>query len=1043
MHYKRERVDKICEELKGLVTLQNVSINDWQIKKGLYFTPEEVDKSSEPFKPFDIENDRWVGNDDNYWFRKEITVPQSFDGKDMYLYIMTQKNYWDAVNPQFLVFVNGEVVQGLDVNHRDVLIALNAKAGDKYVVDLQAYTGRDTDIHEGATKKLEFISSLVEFDPKINKLYYNLSVPNKIVKHLKQDDYNKIKLQLALEEAINIIDLRKPYSEEFYNSIDRCNEFVDQEIYVKLAGDDSIIATCIGHTHIDIAWWWTVNQTKQKVVRSFATVLQYMDEYPHYKFMSSQPQLYKFLKQRYPEVFERVKEKVKEGKWEVEGGMWLESDCNVTSGESLVRQFLHGKKFFKEEFGVDNKILWLPDVFGYSAALPQIMRKSGIDYFMTTKIAWNQYNKLPVDTFWWQGIDGTEVFTHLITAQDEHQEENSHFTTYNGKLEAIPIMKTWDRYQQKELNNDVLMSFGYGDGGGGATRDMLENATRLEKGIKGAPKVRMETAKKYFDELYERVSNNPKLPKWVGELYLEYHRGTYTSMARNKKSNRKCEFLLQDLEFLSVWAEKFGSAYPKQELFDNWEVVLLNQFHDILPGSSIKDVYDVTKEEYEQIENTVSNLIQDKIKVISENIAENNNNIIVFNTLSFNRNDIIVIKTDAKGLEYQYKTPVKTQLNDNGELIAFVENIPSKGAIILNKTDKEYSGENKFSISDKYIENDLYIVEFDDKLEFNSLFDKSSNREVLIGGLKGNSIKAYEDKPMNFDNWDIDIYYKEKSWNVDDVQNVKWLEKGPVRSILEVTRKFVDSLIIQKICFYAHTSRIDFDTYIDWKQKQVLLKADFPVDINATEATYDIQFGNIKRNTHKNTSWDKAKFEVCGYKWADISENGYGVSLMNDCKYGYSIDESIMSLTLLKSGILPNPDTDQEEHRFIYSIFPHKNSWESGNTINEAYMLNCPLYSYTTVSNPSNRDTINNILEINRDNIIIETIKKAEDGSGIIVRMYEAKNKRENATIIYKGNISKVVECDLMENEISNISCNNNEFSFSIKPYEIKTFKIC
>ena len=335
-----------------------------------------------------------------------------------------------------------------------------------------------------------------------------------------------------------------------------------------------------------------MSQTREKTARSFSTVLKLMDEYPDYKFMSSQPQLYVFLKERYPEVYAKLKQRVKEGRWIPEGGMWLEADCNLTSGESLVRQFLYGKKFFKDEFGIDSKILWLPDVFGYSGALPQIMKECGIDYFMTTKLAWNQIDKFPHDTFMWKGIDGTGILTHLITTPSVGQDvKKTHFTTYNGMLDADAVIGAWDRYQNKDLNNEVLICYGFGDGGGGPTREMLESSSRLDKGIAGIPKVVQESPVAYFERLDERVSKNKRLPVWEGELYFEYHRGTLTSMGRNKKGNRKSELAMMDLELLSVLAEEKGVSYPKEELERMWKVILLNQFHDILPGSAIHEVY--------------------------------------------------------------------------------------------------------------------------------------------------------------------------------------------------------------------------------------------------------------------------------------------------------------------------------------------------------------------------------------------------------------------------------------------------------------------
>ncbi|MFZ2539061.1 MAG: alpha-mannosidase, partial [Oscillospiraceae bacterium] len=492
-NYRYERVKKICEDLGAMTITQSIPVTQWQIKKGFFLTPQEAEESTTEWEVFNSKTDIWPGPDEHYWFRTTIEVPQSFNKRALWLNFVTQCTFWDAVNPQFLLFIDGVLTQGLDTNHQEVKVTDKAKAGDKIVVDLQAYTGRDNDHNQGATDNLRLMANIIEVDTKVTDLFYNIEVPNRIVSHLDKDNQSRIKLQIALEKAINLLDLRTPYSKEFYESVDECNQFVSNEIYKKLAGNDDVIATCIGHTHIDIAWWWTVDQTREKVVRSFATVLKYMDEYPDYKFMSSQPQLYKFVKDRYPEMYEQIKKRIKEGRWEVEGGMWVEADCNVTSGESLVRQFLHGKNFFKEEFDKDNKILWLPDVFGYSAALPQILRKSGIEYFMTTKIAWNQFNKLPMDTFWWKGIDGTEVFTHLVTTQDVDQPKDSFYTTYNGKLDPICLMRAWERYQHKDINNDILVSYGWGDGGGGPTRGMIETGTRMEKGITGAPKVRLET----------------------------------------------------------------------------------------------------------------------------------------------------------------------------------------------------------------------------------------------------------------------------------------------------------------------------------------------------------------------------------------------------------------------------------------------------------------------------------------------------------------------------------------------------------------------
>ena len=1046
-NYRFERVNKICEDLGALTVVQSVSIPEFQMKPGFFLTPAQADADSTPWQKFNAASDIWPGPDAHYWFRAEVVVPESFDKKPLWFNFVTQVTFWDAVNPQFLLFVNGEITQGLDTNHQEVKITDCAKAGDRYVIDLQAYTGRDNDHNKGSTANLRLSGCMMEVDAAVQACYYNLNVPNRIVSRLDKNNQSRIKLQLALEKAINLLDLRVPYSKEFYDSIDACNAFLKEEIYTNLAGSDEVIATCIGHTHIDVAWWWTVSQSREKVVRSFSTVLKLMEEYPDYKFMSSQPQLYQFVKERYPELFEKIKARVAEGRWEPEGGMWVEADCNVTSGESLVRQFLHGKQFFRNEFGKENKILWLPDVFGYSAALPQIMKKSGIEYFMTTKIAWNQFNKLPVDTFWWKGIDGSEIFTHLITTQDEHQPEDSFYTTYNGQLDPVCLMRGWERYQHKDLNNDILVCYGFGDGGGGPTRKMVETGVRMEAGITGSPKVRMEKSETYFKELYARVANNKDLPKWVGELYLEYHRGTYTSMARNKRSNRKCELLWQDVEFFSILASILGVPYDAKEIHDSWETILLNQFHDILPGSSIKEVYEVTKVEYEALEKRGHELIEEKLAAIAGAINAKKDDLVVFNTLSFDRSDDITVSAEGYENVTSFKLPcgctVPVQRTTDGKLVFSNVTIPAKGYKVLAPCTDPIKPEAKTVIHTlNDIETPYYRIQLNNARQFVSIFDKEANREVLRKGGLGNVLRVYEDKPIYYDNWDIEIYYTQKSWVVDDLLSSEWIENGPVRLVLRNKYKFCDSIIDQDIIFYTNSRRIDFKTHVDWKQHQLLLKTEFEVDVNANEATYDIQFGSLKRPAHKNTSWDGAKFEVCGHKWADLSEGGYGVSILNDCKYGHDIHDGKMTLTLIKSGIVPNPTTDQEEHWFTYAILPHEGDYNEAFVQHEAYCLNVPAYVFRMTKDGDESLPFASLFTVDAPNVIAETVKRAEDGSGVIVRMYEDHNRRTQVTMNWNVPVARMVECDLIENEIGTPVENTDSLSFEIKPFEIKTFKV-
>lgn len=1027
MDFLDKRVVIICEQLKKLAVKQKTPITDFYYKKGFFERPEDADASQEAWEAFQSHTMHWYGPDAHYWFRTELTVPDHMDGKPMWIRIRTQIDEWDdGKNPQFLLFVDGKVTQGIDMNHREVKLSAHAKAGQKLRLDLQAYTGT---LHS----EFRLIADLFELDEKIEKLYYDLWVPGLAFPRMDEDDKTRKDMEFILNEAVNLLDLRAPYSEAFYRSVDSALAYLEKALYEEKAGYADVIATCIGHTHIDVAWWWTVEQTREKVARSFSTVLKLMEEYPNYKFMSSQPQLYQFLKERYPEVYEQVKARIREGRWEPEGGMWVEADCNLTSGESLVRQFLHGKRFFKEEFGVDNEILWLPDVFGYSGALPQIMKKSGIKYFMTTKLAWNQFNKIPNDTMLWRGIDGSEILTHLITTLGVGQPESNFFTTYNGMLHPDAIIGGWKRYQNKDMNNDILISYGYGDGGGGPTREMLETSIRLEKGIKGIPKVRQAFSHTYFEELDRRVREDKRLAVWEGEFYFEYHRGTYTSMARNKRANRKSELGLMDLELFSVMAKE-KLPYPKEELDRMWKTVLLNQFHDILPGSSIAEVYEVTKAEYAQIQQQLETLSGERIRALTGS----GEGVTVYNTTGFLRDDIIKLGScNAAALCDETGRRFPVQQTADGA-VAYVKGLPAKGWKTFAVSADADRSVNPISLEGNVLETPFYRICLDENGLFDSIFDKEYDREVIQEGKKANLFCMYEDKPMCYDNWDIDIYYTEKSWDAAKAERVEWRELGPVRATLYVERRISNSRICQEICFYAQDRRIDFHTWVDWKEYQHLLKVHFPVDVHTDEATFDIQFGNLTRKTHTNTSWDKARFESCGQKWIDVSEGHYGVSLLNDCKYGHSVHDGDLALTLIKSGMDPNPSADKEEHIFTYSIYPHGETWRAAQTVQKAYFVNQPV----RVENGGKAGDSFSLASVDRSNVVIETIKEAEDGDGVIVRLYESENARTKAALTLGMPFSSAEECNLMEEKEADAAFEGNKIRFTIKPYEIKTFRI-
>ena len=989
----------------------------------------------------------WGGHREYYWFETVVTIPEEFDGECVVYELKTGKEgEWDATNPQFSIFVNGVRVQGLDVNHREIILAEPAKAGDIYRIVLSAFTGDQN-------FSLKMNSSLKVLDRKTEKYYYDLEVPYQSARLLNTEDQAYITIIQALNESLNLLDMRKEGSKEYYQSLEKAQEYITKEFYEKYCdGEKSPIIYCVGHTHIDCAWLWTLRVTEDKAVRSFSTVLKLMKEYPEYVFMSSQPQLYKYVKKNAPDVYEQIKERVKEGRWEPDGGMFVEADCNIASGEALVRQFVHGQRFFKEEFGVDNEILWLPDVFGYSAALPQILQKCGIPYFMTTKISWNEFNKMPYDTFEWEGIDGSRVLTHFVPTRDynkaavEGGTETEHFTTYNGYINPSQMKGAWARYSQKYLNEEVLCSFGFGDGGGGPTKDMLENQRRLAKGLPGMPRTKMSTAKEFFHVLDKHVTDKKYLPTWVGELYLEYHRGTYTSMARNKKFNRKAEFAYQNEEMYAMLdAQTAGGAYPEKELHEGWEVILRNQFHDILPGSSIKEVYDDSKAEYEGIFAENKALTDATLAHIAAGVKAPKHSLVVYNPNSAAAYDLVTF-TVPEGMGepavYDGETKLAVQKTADGTYVFFAAGVPGKGYKTYIVKEEAADTTPSMEVSAEVMENEYFKVEYNEKGQFAKIYDKKADRDILKPGKAGNVIVSYEDRPHNYDAWDVNNYYTEKSWDIDQVSAMEVVENGPVRACVKVERKYLDSTITQFIYLYHDIPRIDIKNVIDWKEHQIFVKDYFPIDVHTNEATFDIQYGNVKRDTHDNTSWDFAKFEVCHHKWMDVSEDGYGVSMLNDCKYGVGVRNGVIGMSMLKSAIHPNPEADKELHEFTYSIYPHQGGWREAGTVKQAYQINNPL-TYSWKENEGGTLAPEySLVSSDKDNAVIEVVKKAEDSDAVIVRLYECYNRRTPVTLIFGKELTSVVECNMMEEGADPVEFTGNQATFEMKPYEIKTLKV-
>lgn len=923
----------------------------------------------------------------------------------------------NSTNPQMKVYLNGEYVQALDTNHREVLLDDRFKEAGVIDFSVPIFSGREE-------KKFPLHFNVIAYDPATYELYYDLATIFDAWRGVEKFGGDALFYEQKLVEAVNQLDFRQPYSQEYYAGLAAAKAVLATMYEVSDATPQKV--TAIGHTHIDLAWLWTVQQAIEKGERSFQTVFKLMDEYPDYTFVNSQPQQYQFMKDNYPELYAEIKKKIKEGRWEAEGAMWVEADCNLTSGESLVRQVLYGKRFLKEEFDVDSKILWLPDVFGYSAALPQILKKTNTPYFMTTKLSWNQFNQIPYDSFFWQGIDGSKVLTHFITTISEHYNPTPYYATYNGLLDPYSIKGTFDRYQQKKVHDEVMVAYGYGDGGGGPTREMLEYQKRLMKPLPDMPTITGNTANGFFERLNQKEK---QLPTWYGELYFEYHRGTLTSIGKNKKYNRQIEFLLQTIE--KLYSQYDFVNYPQEALERMWKVVLLNQFHDILPGSSIEEVYQQTTKEYEAIIAECQSLLQ------ALPIAATKDRYTVYNSLGFGRESVALLPTTGTVKTVEGTTLTSQVTHDNQLLVA----LPEMAA--LDSLNLELSKAAVAHFDSETVEKTFETIDFkvvlNDNYEMISLVDKANNREIIPQGEKLNELVAYEDIPMDYDAWDIDVYYQEKSWAVDAVSEVKWVEKGPIRDTMKVVRPFENSTITQWIHFNHGTKRVDFETSIDWQLDQVLLKAQMPIAVNTLEATYDIQFGNVTRNIHKNTTWDWARFESCGQKWIDLSEGNYGVSVLSDSKYGFSTDFQKIGITLIKSAIDPYPQADIGLHEFTYSIYAHEGTWKEGQTMEAALDLNVPVL---VLAGELAVEQDRPFFEVDQPNILLDTVKKAEDSEHVIVRLYEYMNSQSQAVITSQKPVKKAVLCNLLEEEEQELVVEHNQIHVSFKPFEIQTVKV-
>jgi len=967
------------------------------------------------------EGDRWGGPWDSAWFHLTGTVPTAWAGGKVTL--------WLEFNGEALIFDQAGVpifsltdgaVFAMHYAKPYFQLPGFAKGGEKidYWVETacNGLFGMDMESDpalncpkpygdkEGKIIKLR----LGLFNLDLWHLRLDMDVLLGLFESLPADDYRGGRIVDALNEAINI------YAEDPKNAGAARQPL--RRILELPAMASAMNVTVVGHAHIDTGWLWPVRESIRKCARTFASQIHNIEQYPGYVFGASAPQHYAFTKDYYPELYEKIKKCVKDGTWELQGGMWVEADCNITSGESLVRQFIHGKNFYMDEFGIDVTNLWIPDVFGYSAAMPQIINKSGCDFFLTQKISWSQFNKFPHNTFMWRGIDGSEVLTHFPP------EDN-----YNSVLNPRDMVPAQNRFKENNYIDEFVSLCGIGDGGGGPKEEFLERGLRMAN-LEGSPKLKFGRACDYFERLKKYI---PQLPKWVGELYLELHRGTLTTQSRTKRGNRKLEQALAATEFICSCLP--FDQYPSKDLDHAWKILLLNQFHDILPGSSIGKVYEVTEKQHAEMLALCDKLMRQAAEKL---FASDSKAAVVVNTVSAPAAIAVELPESWTGNGVSVNGKNVVAQDENGKTVALLALENSSITTLEKAGAKPVSA--GINSKDLVLENDLVKYVFSASGEITAAWDKEAGRDILAAGGVGNRISMYVDHPNCWDAWDVDFFYEQEL--VGHAKSVKAAKtvSGPVRQRLEFDLAIGSSSIKQTVTLTANSKRLDFSTEVDWHENRKMLRTAFNVNVFTAEAAFDIQYGFAKRATHKNTSWDLAKFEVPAQRYVDLSENAYGIALMNDCKYGHKVADTTMDLCLLRSPKYPDWDADQGHQVFTYSLLPHLNRLEESGVMAEAAVLNRAPYVFDGRSSK-----IAAPVQLESQDISLEIVKKAEKEDVLVIRLVEIKGRTSQGVLKLQSGLNKLVDTNLLEWTNGDVTkVEGNQVAITMKPFEIRTYKV-
>ena len=965
---------------------------------------------------------RWGAKWEYGWFTTSFTLPPEAAGQRI---VLNANPAAHATHPgECLVWVNGEIAGSFGWARSHLTLSTAGIAGTEYHILIEAYAGHGElvagggPVPYGTDRVIEppaeqcFIGETsfgIWLDP-VYHLALDFSSLSDVYKGLDPLSLRVAEVGKGLMDATLLVDPELP-EEEFLASAQLARQRL-QPLLACTNGTTAPTLYAFGHAHIDVAWLWPLAETERKTARTIANQLGLMAEYAEFRFLQSQPCLYRMLEKSYPELYARLKRAVQAGKIIPDGAMWVEADTNLSGGESLIRQVLAGRRFFREEFGVDSTILWLPDVFGYSGALPQIMAGSGCTGFATQKITWAYHGgePFPYNTFLWQGIDGTCIPAHI-------------FTDYNSLTRPSALMERWNTRLQSLGIDKMILSFGWGDGGGGPTRDHLEYLRRC-RNLEGVPRVNLASPAEFFADLPPHET----LPRYVGELYFQAHRGTYTSQAQIKKANRKLEFALREAEFWGCAAQALaGSSFDHTTLQSTWQTLMLHQFHDILPGSSIQRVYveaeaaltDAIVEAQASVQRSTATLIN-----ASQQPASAANAFTVFNSLSWPRTYIVEIENEQ--IEVTIPPCGWTSIDQDSPALK----MPDLDGFAFGK-----GATTSARAAPGVLENEHLRATFNTSGELISLVEKSSDWEVLAA--PGNRMCMFKDVPSAWDAWDLDSMAELQPLELNEPASLEVVDPGPLVARLRLDRRLNRSQMTQIITLRRGSRRLEFDTTIDWQERHKLLKVAFPTSVHADQAIHEIQFGHLRRPTHRSRQYDADRFEVCNHKWSALAEETHGVAVLNDAKYGISVDGSTLKLTLLKSALAPDPAADRGIHNFSYAIYPWVGPFIGSRLVQEAYELNIPPVLMPGAGGERS------LFQLDVPNIILEGLKPAEDGShDLILRLYEAMHTSTHCRLSVHMKVQAAWQTDLQEEIIQSLDINNGNIHLSFRPFEIKTLRL-